>query len=90
VLRGTIHKGRAAVHDFVKEAFAGRLKGTRGVDDPQDIRIVGGDTAIIVSRAGVLMPGETEVPADRAVLATWILAKVDGEWLVTAYSNTPA
>jgi len=36
------------------------------------------------------MPGETEVPADRTVLATWVLAKVDGDWRVTAYSNTPA
>jgi uncharacterized protein (TIGR02246 family) len=90
VLRGMFHRGREAVRAFMKDSFAGRLKDTRGVDDPKDIRIVGGDTAIVVSRAGVLQPGEDSVPDDRAVLATWILAKVDGEWLVTAYSNTPA
>jgi len=90
VLRGMFHRGREALRAFMKDAFAGRLAGTRGVDDPQDIRIVGGDTAIVVSRAGVLMPGEETVPADRAVLATWVLARIDGNWLVTAYANTPA
>jgi uncharacterized protein (TIGR02246 family) len=90
VMRGVFHRGRPAVRGYMAAGFAGRLKGSRGVDDPQDIRIVGGHTAIVVSRAGIVMAGEQAVPAEREVLATWVLAKRDGRWLVAAYTNTPA
>jgi uncharacterized protein (TIGR02246 family) len=90
VMRGMFHQGRSTVRDYMAAAFAGPLKGSRGVDEPQDIRIVGGDTAIVVSRAGVVPAGEPGLPADRAVLATWVLSKQDGRWLIAAYTNTPA
>jgi uncharacterized protein (TIGR02246 family) len=90
VLRGTFLRGRDAVRDYMTGAFAGRLKGSQGVDEPLDVRVVGGHTAIVVSEAGVRMPGEHSVPAERQVVATWVLSKEDGQWLVTAYANTPA
>ena len=40
--------------------------------------------------SGIRFPGETEVPADRMVHATWVLEKRDGAWLVAAYHNSPA
>jgi uncharacterized protein (TIGR02246 family) len=90
VMRGVFHRGRSAVRDSMASAFAGRLKGSRAVDTPQDIRVVGGHTAIVVSRAGIVLAGERDLPAAREVLATWVLARQDGRWLVTAYTNTPA
>ena len=90
VMRGVFHRGRSAVHDFIAAGFAGRLKGSRAVDDPQDVRIIGGNAAIVVSRAGILMAGEQAVPAEREVLATWVLARQDGRWRIAAYTNTPA
>jgi uncharacterized protein (TIGR02246 family) len=90
VMRGVFHRGRSAVRDSMAAAFAGRLKGSRGVDTPQDIRVVSGHTAIVVSRAGIVLAGERDLPAEREVLATWVLARQDGRWLVTAYTNTPA
>ncbi len=90
VMPGVFHRGRAAVRDYMAGAFAGPLKGSRGIDDPKDIRIIDGDTAILVSEAGILMPGEQQLPADRKRLATWVLSKRDGRWLTAAYTNTPA
>jgi uncharacterized protein (TIGR02246 family) len=90
VMRGVFQQGRTSVRDFMAAGFAGRLKGSRAVDEPQDVRIVGGNTAIVVSRAGILMAGEEAVPAEREVLATWVLAKRDDRWLIAAYANTPA
>jgi uncharacterized protein (TIGR02246 family) len=90
VLRGTFLRGRDAVRDYMTGAFAGRLKGSQGVDEPLDVQVVGGHTAIVVSEAGVRMPGETTVPDERKVIATWTLSKEDGRWRVIAYANTPA
>lgn len=89
VLPGVFHQGREAVREYMAAAFAGPLRGSRGVDVPQDSRVVG-ETAVVVSRAGILAPGEQELPPDRERLATWVLTRVDGRWLVAAYANTPA
>jgi uncharacterized protein (TIGR02246 family) len=90
VLPGTFHQGRAAVRDFVANAFAGPLKDTRPIDEPQDIRLVGRDTAIVVSRNVVLMAGEQDAPADRKRVGTWVLTRQDGRWLIAAFANSPA
>lgn len=88
-LVGVFQQGRAAIRDFLAGGFTGRLKGTRGVDTPLDVRVIGGHTAIIVSTAGILMDGEQSVPEDRQRTATWVLSKQDGTWLIAAYANTP-
>ncbi|HEX7746716.1 MAG TPA: SgcJ/EcaC family oxidoreductase [Micromonosporaceae bacterium] len=90
VMPAVFHRGRAAVRDYMAAAFAGPLKGSRGVDRPQDIRMIGPDTAIVVSRAGIVMAGEEGLPAERERLATWVLSKQDDRWLVAAYANAPA
>jgi uncharacterized protein (TIGR02246 family) len=90
VMPGVFHQGRAVVRDYMAGAFAGPLKGSRAVDEPEDIRILGGHTAIVVSRAGIIMAGEEGLPTDRERLATWVLSKRDGQWMVAAYANAPA
>jgi uncharacterized protein (TIGR02246 family) len=85
---GVFDQGREAVREHMARSFAGPLRGSRGVDTPQDIRVLG-DTAIVVSRAGIQLAGETEVPADRTVTATWVLVRRDGRWMIAAYANTP-
>jgi uncharacterized protein (TIGR02246 family) len=90
VLPGVLHQGRQAVRDYMAAGFAGPLKGSSAVDEPHDIRVITGDTAIVVSRAGVLMPGEKDLPAAREKHATWVFTRVDERWLVAAYANAPA
>ncbi len=89
-LPGTFHQGRAAIRDYMTESFAGRLKDTHPIDDPKDIRVLGPDTAIVVSRTGILMSGEQDVPADRERIGTWTLTRQDGRWLIAAFANVPA
>jgi uncharacterized protein (TIGR02246 family) len=88
VMPGVFHKGSAAVRDYMAAGFAGPLKGSRGVDEPRDIRIIGDDTAIVVSEGGVIMAGARE-PA-RRVRATWVLSKLEEKWKIAAYVNTLA
>lgn len=89
VMPAVFHQGREAIRDYMAVAFAGPLKGSRGIDEPQDIRILD-DTAIVVSNAGILFAGEQDLPAERERRATWVFSKQDDRWLISAYTNTPA
>ncbi|MFV5998073.1 hypothetical protein ACNPQM_38280 [Streptomyces sp. NPDC056231] len=50
---------------------------------------------MVISRSGIQLAGELAVPADRFVLATWVLARTVGQGagrarLVAEYHNCPA
>lgn len=90
VLPSNYLQGREAIATYMAGGFQGPLKGSTGVDWPQSFRIYNNDTAVVVSKAGILMAGEDELPEDRERIATWILVKQGGEWWITAYTNTPA
>ncbi|TDP89366.1 SgcJ/EcaC family oxidoreductase [Labedaea rhizosphaerae] len=89
VMPGVFNQGRDAVRAHMAAGFAGPLAGSKGVDTPQDIRVIDGHTAIVVSEAGIIPAGQDEVPPGRTVRATWVLSKDDGQWLIAAYTNTP-
>jgi uncharacterized protein (TIGR02246 family) len=89
VMPGVFHSGREAIRASMATGFAGPLKGSRGIDELQDVRVLG-DTAVVVSRAGILMAGEETLPPERQRVATWVLVRQEGQWKIAAYSNAPA
>jgi uncharacterized protein (TIGR02246 family) len=89
ILPGSLREGRAVIRHAMAHGFAGPLKGSSTDNKQLGIRFVGGDAAIVVTESGILFPGETEVPDERKVNATWVLEKRDGQWLVAAYHNSP-
>ena len=90
VLPGSYKDGKNEVRNYMAAAFDGPLKGSQGIDEPQNVRFLDDNTAVVVSEAGILMAGESEPPDERRVRATWVLTKQDGKWLVAAYHNCPA
>jgi len=86
---GLFYRDRAGIRDYMAEGFAGPMKGSTAVDVPEHVRIVGGDTAIVVSRSGYKLPQESEASPERLRRATWVLTKQDGRWLVQSYHNCP-
>ena len=90
ILPGDFRPDRRTVQERMAAAFAGRLKGSSVIDEPQTVRFPTPDVAVVVSRSGVLMAGEAEPPADRWVYATWTLVRRDGEWWIAAYHNCAA
>ena len=86
---GVYHRGRDEVRAFFAGAFAGRLKDTTVLDESRYVRFPADGTAIVVSVAGILMPGEASVPAERLVRGTWVLAREDGQWLVASFQSSP-
>jgi uncharacterized protein (TIGR02246 family) len=90
IMPGTYRASREEVRQYMANGFASFLKGSTAIDTVKSIRFLGENAAVAVSEAGVRFPGETEVPAERVVNATWVLEKRDGSWLVAAYHNSPA
>lgn len=71
----TYLRDRAAIRATMATLFAGALRGSRGLHDVQRVRFLGDDTAVVISRGGVLPAGQAEPdPASRA-LDTWVLSR---------------
>lgn len=83
-------QGKDAIRAFMTAGFAGPLKGTTSVEQPQQIRFVGSDVAIVNSISGFIPPGEKAVPAALQRRATWVLARGGNGWLVESYHNSAA
>jgi uncharacterized protein (TIGR02246 family) len=89
VMPGVYRRSRDEVYAYMAAAFAGPLKGSRAIDEPQNVRLLGEDAAVVISEGGILMAGESVLPAERRVRATWVVEKRGGQWLVAAYHNCP-
>jgi uncharacterized protein (TIGR02246 family) len=89
ILPGFALRNRADIQANMAKAFAAQLKGSRRVHQVQSVRFPGEATAIVVSRSGTALAGETEPAADRWSLATWVLSEHFGQWLIEAYHDCP-
>jgi uncharacterized protein (TIGR02246 family) len=89
ILPGSMRGSKKVVRDMMAAAFEGPLKGTSTVNKQLSLRFVGRDGAVAIDESGVLFAGETSVPEDRKVYATWTFEKRDGQWMVAAYHNSP-
>jgi uncharacterized protein (TIGR02246 family) len=87
---GVYKKNNDDIRTTMAAGFAGPLKGSRVLNEPQSVRFLGSDTAVVITEGGVLMAGQTELPAERLVRATWVLTKRNKQWYVAAYQNSPA
>ena len=87
---GSYQRDREAIRENMAGAFAGPFRGSRVLEEPQDVRLVTDDVAVVIGVAGVLMADETDLPADRRRRATWVLVRKDGAWHIAAYHNCPA
>jgi uncharacterized protein (TIGR02246 family) len=87
---GVYEKDREEIRTNIAAAFAGPLNGSRVAARPVDVRFLTGDTAIVVSEDGIILPGQDAVASERLVRATWVLVRRDGGWRIASYHNSPA
>lgn len=93
ILPGFHLRDKEDVRTAMAAAFAGQLKGTRRIHQIHSVRFprnTGGATAIVISRSGTALAGQAGPVPDGWSLATWLLARHDGRWLVEAYHDCPA
>jgi uncharacterized protein (TIGR02246 family) len=89
VLPGSLRDSREVIRENMALAFAGPLEGSSTYNKQLSLRFLGRDAAIVISESGILFAGESEVPDERKVNATWAFEKRDGQWLIAAYHNSP-
>lgn len=89
-LPGIHRQGREDIRLYFKDAFETHYNGTQVVGQPIGLRFFGSDVALLMSSGGVLAPGEAEVSDAQAIRASWFCARVDGQWKLAAYQNSPA
>lgn len=87
ILPGFSLDGRADINGSMAAAFAGPLNGSRRVHDARSMRFLGAGTVIVVTASETVFPGEDSAPAERRDLATWVLTRRDGQWLVRSYHS---
>jgi uncharacterized protein (TIGR02246 family) len=88
VIAGSFMQDKQVIRAAMAAAFAGPLKGSSRVVELQSVRLLGDDAAIVIGKSGIVPAGESETPADRWTLATWVLSDHDGNWLVEAYHDS--
>jgi uncharacterized protein (TIGR02246 family) len=90
VLPGDVfQQGRENIQAFMTAGYAGPYRGTKVTGQPLSARFINQDVAVIITQGGVLAPGETEVAPERAIRATWVVARHEQDWLIAAYHNSP-
>lgn len=90
VLPGDVYlSSREEIRAYMAEAYAGPLKGTGVAGAPLGLRFLSESSGVIVTRGGILAPGQSEVSPEREIRATWVVAKHDGAWYIAAYHNSP-
>lgn len=90
ILPGVFRQGREDIRVYFKDAFNDHYRGTQVVGTPLGLRFFGPDAALLLSAGGVLAAGETEVSDAQAIRASWFAVRVDGEWKLASYHNSPA
>jgi uncharacterized protein (TIGR02246 family) len=89
ILPGVHRQGRAEIESYMAAAFQGEYQGTQVTGKPLDLRFLGNEGAVLITLGGVLRPGESEVSDEESIRASWVTVKVDGEWWLAAYQNSP-
>ena len=72
----------------MRAAYDGFLKGSQVTAEPENVRCVSEEVAVLHTLGGILMPGETEVPPERRGIQVWVATKHGEDWLATTYQNT--
>jgi uncharacterized protein (TIGR02246 family) len=90
VLPGDVfQQGRESIQAFMAAGYAGPYRGTQVTGKPISARFISPDVAVLITEGGVLAPGETEPAPERAIRATWVVARHAQDWLLATYHNSP-
>jgi uncharacterized protein (TIGR02246 family) len=86
-VEGLYCKGREPIRGLMTMLYAGPFKGSKALNELEDIRFISDDVAVAVSWNAILLGGLTDLPPEENRRATWVLSKQDGQWQVAAFQN---
>ncbi|WP_155372847.1 SgcJ/EcaC family oxidoreductase [Catellatospora vulcania] len=89
ILPGLYLKGRDAIRAHMAAEYLGRYQGTTVTGQPIDIKPLAPGAVALLTQGGVIAKGATELAAEDAIRASWILARQGGAWRIAVYQNCP-
>jgi uncharacterized protein (TIGR02246 family) len=89
ILPGAYLAGKEAIRATMASLFHGELKGSKGLHEAKDVRLVGSDVAIVISNAATQLAGQPEPDAASWTLDTWVVARMGDTWRVHAFHSCP-
>jgi uncharacterized protein (TIGR02246 family) len=89
ILPGVYVKGRAEITKFMAAGFAGPYKGSRVIGSPLDLKPLAPGAVALLTTGGVVPAGQTELPVEEAIRASWILVNDEAGWQLSVYQNCP-
>src|SRR5262245_52925142 len=85
---GTLTSGRAEIERYFAELLTRLPKGTRFSAPVTGVRLVAGDVAVVCSGGGFLLPGDTEVTAERRGIQFLVAVRDRGAWRAALFQRT--
>jgi uncharacterized protein (TIGR02246 family) len=85
---GSHRNGRPAIAQFMRQVFTGMPKGMRLTTRFMSLRFLRPDVALLQTEGGFLMPGETQLPAERLGIQSFVAIKHGRTWQVALFQNT--
>jgi uncharacterized protein (TIGR02246 family) len=86
---GSQHQGRAAIAREMDRIFADHETG-RYVGKVRSVRAVGSNGAVLRAVAGMVPAAKSDIDPRLNAVQTVVAERIDGEWRVVLYQNTPA
>ena len=91
---GSILHGRDQIEATHRYLFDGPLKYSRlgdetpSASDPESVRFVRAEVAVVLIRGGVREEGQDAVTAERASVISLVLVADEKRWLIAGFQNT--
>jgi len=89
ILPGIYKKGKDEIRKYMAAEYAGAYKGSTVTGAPIEIKPLRAGAVALLTQGGVIPAGETELPDEAAIRASWILVKRNRKWLLAVYQNCP-
>lgn len=86
---GSQMHGRADIESTVGKIFADHVTAPY-YPIVREVRFLNADTAILRAVVGMVPPGQTNINPATNAIQSLVAAKVDGEWKIALFQNTPA
>ncbi|MFJ7219485.1 SgcJ/EcaC family oxidoreductase [Amycolatopsis sp. NPDC098790] len=80
---------RDEIRAHMAAGFDGPYAGARVTGFPLSVEFLSEDVAMVVTEGGILLAGDEDLDAKRAIRATWIIVERDGEWRLLSHQSSP-
>lgn len=90
LMRDNQLRGREEIRSYMAGAFRGPLKGYFVKGWPIEVQFLTDSVAMVITEGGIMRPGDTEIPAQSFIRATWVIVRQpDGRLNLASHQGSP-